>query len=93
MTVSELADNVKCASIDPLFIPHNRSRPFGEAATDTPVFGQTLTSPPRRSFNTAAASPAVTDDPLCICVPPLANSTDPRTLASEANISPITACA
>jgi hypothetical protein len=64
ITVSALADNVKCASTAPEFIPHRRSRPFGEAATDTLVFGQTLISPPRRSFNTAAASPDVTDDPL-----------------------------
>src|SRR5581483_7989239 len=66
------------------------SRPFPDDVTDTVVRGQILTSPPRASFTAAAASPAVTDDPLSIFVPPLANSTDPRTLASLAYISPIT---
>src|SRR6266545_4457765 len=74
-------------------MPSIKSRPLCDEVSDTVVFEQMRTSPPRVSRNDAVVSPAFTDDPLITLVPPAASSTDPFTLASEASNSPIGACA
>src|SRR3954463_3822236 len=59
------------------------------AVTFTLVPGQTRTSPPRSSRKLAAVRPAATAEPLATRVPPAAMITEPLTLASVANTSPI----
>src|SRR5437868_3641380 len=59
------------------------------AVTLTLVPGHTRTSPPRSSLRLAAVRPAVTDEPLATRVPPAASTTDPLTVASVANTSPM----
>src|SRR5271169_3192233 len=63
-------------------------RPFCEVVTARLVPGQIIMLPPRSSLRVAARAPAAMDDPLITFVPEFARTTEPFTLASEANNSP-----
>src|SRR4051794_33783304 len=70
-------------------MPSINSLPFVEALTDKDVPGQTRSSPPRVSRRLAACSPAFIAEPLLMLKVLELSVTEPCTVASDAETSPI----